>query len=84
MEGKPLVSRDGGLNQDKQERIRKHFNRKIKRGFELYTIYFFEDNYIEWQTSHPPLACPTRNKKLENAENAPLTPLPLQEKLGMQ
>jgi len=32
----------------------------------------------------PPL-CPTLDKKkLENVENAPLTPLPLQEKLGMQ
>ena len=43
-EGKSLDSRDGCLKQDKQERRRKLWTGKIRRGFELYTIYFFTDN----------------------------------------
>jgi len=48
--GKPLKFED---NKNKKEEE----NRKIRRGFELYTIYFFH-KYTGWQTSHPPPLLP--------------------------
>ena len=33
-----------------------------------------KDKYTGWQTSHPPLYVLLEIKKLENVENAPLTP----------
>ena len=74
MEGKSLDSWDGGLKQDKQEKKKKTLNRKIRRGFEIYTIYFFsqianEDKDTEWQTSHPPLYVQLEIKNWKKCSN---------------
>ena len=64
MEGKSLDSRDGCLNQDKQERRRKLWTGKIRRG-----IHRMAD------VPSPPL-CPTWDKKTGKCGKCPPHPSP--------